>query len=399
MSKHPDIVIVQGRDSIFEGQFLDIPACHQGDGVSLYIHIPFCRHLCPYCAFYKQENPAADTMDRLVEALIAELLWYAPQQLTLRSIFWGGGTPTLLTAVHWQRLSTAIRSAFCVAPSTEQTVEVNPETVTPEMLANLCEVNVTRVSMGVQSFFEKPLAFLGRQHGPDTLETAMGHLFESDIKNINLDLMYGLPKMAEQDISAELDKALSLPITHLSTYALTIEPGTPFAKKKVVSPEDQTWHEYLTIRERLAARGFQHYEISAFAKPGHTCTHNLAYWRLSPYIGIGPSAASYWRGMSYKNVSDLARYVENPRPPIAKKTPEFSAQNMAADYMIANFRRLDAIDANQISQDLGIDAPLVYAEAFQTLLSRGWLTQLSDAQYQITDEGIRMHNHLLEVFV
>ena len=399
MSKHPDIVIRQGEGRIFEDQTRDLLPCHQGSLVSLYIHIPFCRHLCPYCAFYKQENPAADTVDSLVEALIAEILWYAPQQLTLRSIFWGGGTPTLLTAGQWQRLYTAIQSAFSVASTTEQTVEVNPETMTPEMLAALCQVNVTRVSMGIQSFFEKPLQFLGRKHGPETVETALGHLFESAIKNINLDLMYGLPEMAKQDISAELDRALALPITHLSTYALTIEPGTPFAKKKVISPEDQTWHEYLTIRKRLAAHGFQHYEISAFAKPGHTCTHNLAYWKLSPYIGIGPSAASYWHGMSYKNVSDLARYVQNPRPPIATKRPDFSAQNMASDYMIANFRRLDAIDTNQISQDLGLDAPLVYAEAFASLLSQGWISMVSPSQYQITDEGIRMHNELLEVFV
>jgi oxygen-independent coproporphyrinogen III oxidase len=211
--------------------------------------------------------------------------------------------------------------------------------------------------------------------------------------------MYGLPETAEQRISDELEMALSLPITHLSTYALSIEKGTPFAKKKIVSPEDATWQEYLQIRERLAQAGFQHYEISAFAKPGHTCIHNLAYWTLSPYIGIGPSAASYWRGMSYKNVSDLARYVENPRPPIAKKTPEFSVQNMAADYMITNFRRLNVIDTTHISQDLGIDAEVVYAEVFHRLLSQGWLTKISPTHYKITDEGIRMHNYLLEVFV
>jgi len=375
------------------------PPHHQKNETSLYLHIPFCRHLCPYCAFYKQENPPAETIDRLVDALISEIHWYAPQNLTLRSIFWGGGTPTLLTPAQWERLYTAITTAFHIPTNTEQTVEVNPETVTPDMLAALHQVNVNRLSLGIQSFFEKPLQFLGRQHGPETLQRALGYLVDSPIKNINLDLMYGLPEKAEQHISDELDMALALPITHLSTYALSIEPGTPFAKKKVVSPEDRTWQEYLTIRERLATQGFQHYEISAFAKPGHTCEHNLAYWRLSPYIGIGPSAASYWRGMSYKNVSDLARYVENPRPPIAKKAPEFSAQNMASDYMIANFRRLDVIDTQHISQDLGIDAPVVYAEAFQTLISRGWLTQLTPNEYKITDEGIRMHNYLLEVFV
>lgn len=377
----------------------DIPPGHQGNIVSLYLHIPFCRHLCPYCAFYKQENPPAETIERLVDALISEIHWYAPQRLTLRSIFWGGGTPTLLTPSQWQKLYTAITMAFHVPDNTEQTVEVNPETVTPDMLLSLHHVKVNRVSLGIQSFFEKPLHFLGRQHGPETLQRALGYLVESPIKNINLDIMYGLPEKAGQQISAELDMALALPITHLSTYALSIEPGTPFAKKKVVSPEDRTWQEYLTIRERLASHGFQHYEISAFAKPGHTCEHNLAYWRLSPYVGIGPSAASYWRGMSYKNVSDLARYVENPKPPIAKKAPEFSAQNMASDYMIANFRRLDIIDTDQISQELGIDALVVYAEAFQSLLSQGWIATISPSQYQITDEGIRMHNYLLETFV
>ncbi len=391
-SPHPvsDIVFAKGDD---------VPPCHQQKSVSLYLHVPFCKHLCPYCAFYKQENPPAETIDRLVDALISEIAWYAPQQLQLRSIFWGGGTPTLLTAVQWQKLYAAITAAFHIPEGTEHTVEVNPETVTPEMLNTLHSISVNRLSIGIQSFFAKPLQFLGRQHGPETLKIALSHIANGPIKNINLDIMYGLPEAAEQRISDELDMALSWPITHLSTYALSIEKGTPFAKKKVVSPEDATWQEYLQIRERLAQEGFQHYEISAFAKSGKTCAHNLAYWTLSPYIGIGPSAASYWRGMSYKNVSDLARYVDNPRPPIAKKSPEFSAQNMASDYMIANFRRLDVIDTQHISQDLGIDAPVVYAEAFQTLISRGWLTQLTPNKYKITDEGIRMHNYLLEVFV
>lgn len=376
-----------------------VPPCHQVDEVSLYVHVPFCKHLCPYCAFYKQENPSPETVDRLVTALVTELAWYAPQKLSLRSIFWGGGTPTLLTASHWQRLYAAIVGAFYVSPTVEHTVEVNPETVTPQMLAALSSINVNRISMGIQSFFEEPLRFLGRQHGPDTLKTALGHLRDSAITNINLDLMYGLPDHVGQDIQAELDAALDWPITHLSTYALTIEPGTPFAKQRVVSPEDPTWQAYLQIRQRLAVEGFSHYEISAFTREGAECQHNLAYWQLQPYIGIGPSAASYWRGMSYKNPSDLARYVAMPRPLIATKVPPFKGSDMAADYMIANFRRLNVIDTKRISEDLGLDAEDVYAEAFQTLLSRGWLARSAPSHYRITDEGIRMHNDLLEVLL
>lgn len=368
-----------------------LPPLHATNTVALYLHVPFCQSLCPYCAFYKQENPIASTKDSLVDALIAEIQAYAGLGLCVSSIFWGGGTPTLLTGTQFQKVYTAICSVFICSAGVEHTVEVNPETVSLALLTQLGDIGVTRISLGVQSFFDGPLTFLGRRHSAATVRTALD-LLCTKFTNINIDFIYGLPTAVGQDIMEELAVALTYPITHISPYALTIEKGTVFAKQGIVSPDD-SWEDYTRIKKMLIGAGFLHYEISAFARPGYACRHNMAYWQLQPYIGIGPSAASYWRGRSYKQVSDLAAYVQNPSPRIAKN---FTMTTFETDYMLANFRRLDGISAQCITRDLGRENP--YAKSLDELVAKGFLTHQGDC-YILTLEGIRMHNMVLEAFV
>lgn len=375
------------------------PPAHNIDRVSLYIHVPFCRHLCPYCAFYKQENPTETMLDSLVNALATEIGGYRDAGLTLSSIFWGGGTPTLLQPRHWDHMHKTLSATFHIPKGTEHTVEVNPETVSPLLLTTLHEIGVTRLSIGVQSFSDRALAFLGRRHGQTEVRQALDHVFAGPIQTINLDLMYGLPEEVGPHVTDDINTALSYPIAHLSTYALTIEPGTPFAKTQVVSPENKTWAEYIEIRQAAKHAGLIHYEISAFAKPGHTCTHNMAYWRLHPYIGIGPSASSYWRGIPYKNPSDVARYVQNPNLGASQREKHVSMNDFCTDYMLANFRRLDAVDLHQVSKDLGIDAVATYGQTLADLAKNGFVHTIAPHLYQLTEEGIRMHNDVLEKLV
>ncbi|HEX2583224.1 MAG TPA: radical SAM family heme chaperone HemW [Chlamydiales bacterium] len=276
--------------------------------ISVYFHIPFCTKKCPYCHFYVIPDQVR-FHDLLREALLLEWERQKPliQGKTIVSIYFGGGTPSLFGA---EAIGEVIRRCGELH-ETEITVEANPEESTQELFSALKSVGVNRISLGVQSLDDRSLQILERTHNAAKAKEAIFSASAAGIENISIDLMYDLPGQTESSWVYTLDQLNDLPIRHLSLYNLTIEPHTSFHKRKVVQPAPEEslrfLHRALEVFERL---GFDRYEISAFAKPGFESRHNLGYWTFRPFLGLGPSAFSYFEGERFQNVPNLQRYYK-----------------------------------------------------------------------------------------
>ncbi|MBL8760497.1 MAG: radical SAM family heme chaperone HemW, partial [Phycisphaerae bacterium] len=286
---------------------------------SLYIHVPFCFHKCHYCDFYSivdTRDRQAAFVDRLNQELAAQshLAAGAP----LRTIFVGGGTPSLLRPDLWTRLLATLENRFDLSLirrgpgglTGEFTVECNPETVTPELADILASGGVTRVSMGAQSFHAAHLKTLERWHHPDNVARALDIAAGAGIARRSVDLIYAIPGQSVSDLERDLDAATSLPVEHVSAYNLTYEPNTAMThrlKRGEFTPADEDLEAdmFTLVGERLRARGFARYEVSNYARPGAECRHNLAYWRQDQWLACGPSASGHARGIRWKNTPRL----------------------------------------------------------------------------------------------
>ncbi|NBV41508.1 radical SAM family heme chaperone HemW [bacterium] len=368
---------------------------------ALYVHIPFCSRRCPYCAFYTIVPETGDE-SRFVEAVVTELTMYhdAYGRLELASVFWGGGTPSLLSPDSIDRIWSAIEICFHVKPTIEKTMEMNPESVTPGRLRVMSDHHVNRVSLGVQSFNKSELNVLGRLHTLSHVPQAVEWVKDAGIRNFNLDFIYALPGQSVNAVDASLEEALELAPTHVSTYALSIEPGTPFQKAGVRSADERVeLGQYNRIRRRLSRQGFEHYEVSAFARPGFRSAHNLAYWHYRPYIGVGPSASSYFEAQVYRQVSSLERYIQSPIPPILSGKGELlSSSELWANYLVANLRRLDGVLYSEIKRDTGVDAWEKYKQVIMNLTNGGFLRRRAD-RIQVTVKGLHVLNSVIEAFL
>jgi len=285
--------------------------------LSLYLHIPFCRRKCAYCAFYSA--PADDqTKDRYLGAMTKSL--QAAGGKTLDTLYLGGGTPALLGVERLQALLEQVNRCFSFAPDAERTVELNPESTTPQLLQMLGRQGINRISLGVQSLNDNELQTLGRLHnGAGALE-ALKMILEAGFTNLSVDVMFGLPGQRAQSFGKTLDTLLSYPITHLSAYSLQLEPGTPLGDGARPMEEEQEEELWLLLCQKAKEAGFEHYEISNFARPGFAARHNTAYWKGTDYIGLGPAAHSYYQGVRYAfndSLEDFCRApwpLQNPQP-------------------------------------------------------------------------------------
>ena len=269
--------------------------------LSLYVHLPWCLRKCPYCDFNSHEwrgGPGGDTLAipeaRYLDALVADLDAALPLiwGRTVHTIFIGGGTPSLFSPTAIDRLLGDLRARLKLAPDCEITLEANPGTFERDRFRAFRAAGVTRLSVGVQSFNDTHLAALGRVHDGAQAIAAIEEA-ASAFETFNLDLMYALPGQTPAQLEADLDQALALAPPHLSVYHLTIEPNTYFAKHPPVVPEDDTAYDMLDrITERTGAQGLSRYEVSAYARDGHRCAHNLNYWQFGDYLGIGAGAHS-----------------------------------------------------------------------------------------------------------
>ena len=309
---------------------------------ALYVHSPFCVRRCPYCDF-----SIALFTDRVLPAQYLRGLELEVGRLrgrhAPRTIFVGGGTPTVLKPDDLQTFFQILWKRFDRSRLVEFSIEANPENLRPDRIACLVEHGITRVSLGAQSFDPSSLQFLGRRHEPATIEQAVLNLRTAGIPRINIDLIYGLPCQTVASLENDLEHLIRLRCDHVSAYSLTYEPGTELTASRdrgeILPLEDRQEIElYRVARDRLVAAGFQQYEISTFARPGARCRHNLTYWRNQPYLGLGPSAVSYVGGTRWKNQPMLAewcRLLEQGLDPVVERETLEPARSLRETVMLA----------------------------------------------------------------
>lgn len=366
--------------------------------VALYVHVPFCLKKCPYCAFYKTIYKEAQVADYLT-AFQRECDAYVRSGLPVKihSIFLGGGTPNALSPEDLNSLLEIIERTFVPIQSTiERTSELNPDVLSAEHLAVFSDHGFNRFSLGVQSFQPKILSFLGRSHTPEKVVETVEMIQKSGVHNINLDLIFSTPISTQEDLQKDIEQALSLNPTHLSTYALTIEDGTPFYRRGVQALSDDTeLTHYDIIQSQLRQNGFDHYEVSAFAQPGYQSIHNLSYWQLTPYIGLGPSASSYLH-RHYQNPADLSAYCSNPDQVVQDNlaaSPDPVDQEKA-DFWLTNLRLRVGVSKLAYERRFGQTPSQEYGEKITQLVTQGWL-EVTATHIRATDSGLALLNDLL----
>ena len=277
----------------------------------LYVHIPFCPKMCPYCSFYKEASDRNKTK-AFLDAVLGEARSAAPG-LQPETVFFGGGTPTALSTAHLELLIGGLRERIDFSAVREFSLEMNPATVSQEKASALLASGVNRVSMGVQSWDDRHLKTLGRVHSSAQARRSYEILRGAGAANINLDLIFGIPGQTEADWRDSLRRTIDIAPEHISAYCLTYEEDTEFFRRfecgEMAPEEDRDAGFFEIAMDELEAAGFLQYEISNFARPGRECLHNLAYWRGAEYIGLGPSAFSTRGDSRWRNVADTSEYI------------------------------------------------------------------------------------------
>ncbi len=279
----------------------------------LYLHIPFCHRVCPYCSFYKH-TPGGTSLGAFVAALATEAAWRLPQCAAApRTLYLGGGTPSMLSPRHLTRLFTALREVVDFSALAEVTLEANPATFDAAKARLFRECGVTRVSLGIQSFAPQVLATLGREHTVAQALESVAILREAGMPSVNIDLMFSIPGQSGADWRATLEQAIALAPEHISAYNLSYEEDTAFFESlrrgEMREDEDHNADFFQLADTLLTAAGFDHYETSNYARPGHHSSHNRGYWQGEDYLGLGPSAVSTMANVRHGNVADTERYV------------------------------------------------------------------------------------------
>ena len=368
--------------------------------LALYVHIPWCVRKCPYCDFNSHERtgalPEAEYIDRLMLDLEAALPSVWGRRVI--SVFIGGGTPSLFSPASIDALLSGVRARLVLDPEAEITLEANPGTVEAARFRGFRAAGVNRISIGVQSFDERMLAALGRIHSADEARRAIEAALSS-FDNVNIDLMYALPGQTPAMARADLDEALRFGLPHVSAYQLTIEPNTVFWSKRPELPEhDVAADMQLAAEESLRAAGYEHYETSAFARPGRRCRHNLNYWQFGDYLGIG--AGAHGKLSFPDRVTRHARAKqpnEYMKPNARVEESVVSAEELPFEFMLNTLRLVDGFDVRLFSERTGlpisrIDKPLLEMER-KGLLERDW------KHLRPTERGRRFLNDLLEAFL
>jgi len=316
----------------------------------VYIHIPFCKSFCSYCDFYSVTD--CSKTEAFVEAVTREAAirsGYLYNE-TVDTVYLGGGTPSLLSETQAERIMAAVRSNFRIGSDPEITVEVNPDDIKPGYISSLSALGVNRVSVGVQSWDDGRLKYLGRRHTAQQSAAALETVFSEGIKNVSADLIYGIPGMTKADLMKDIEKTLTFPVTHVSAYHLTIEEGTPLyrmkEKGKLTETDEETSNSmFMLLVSLLRERGFIHYEISNFALEGYISRHNSAYWKQVPYIGLGPSAHSFDRRSRQWNVSDVKEYIRSVNEgKVPFEREDLDRLTLFNEYVMTALRTLWGID-------------------------------------------------------
>jgi oxygen-independent coproporphyrinogen-3 oxidase len=375
---------------------------------ALYLHVPFCFHKCHYCDFYSITRQTPERMQRFVDRLMTEAdQWLAGlvTQPAIRTIFMGGGTPSLLPLEQMQRLLEGVRTRFDLSQLEEWTVEANPATVTDEYCRMLRACGVDRISFGAQSFNPAELKTLERHHEPEEVISSVEMARSAGFDRLNLDLIFAIPGQTMESWLASLETAIAIKTTHLSCYALTYEPNTPITVRRrmgqlnvvVEDMEMQMLHE---TRDRMIAGGIPPYEISNFAIAGQECRHNLNYWTGGNYIGLGPSAASHVEGWRWKNRPHLGEWeaaIDAGTLPVAE-TETLSPRQRLGELAMLMLRLERGLDLSFCTDRLNIDADAEFGGIIHRLETLG-LIHRQDGVIRLTRQGLSLADGISAEFL
>lgn len=367
--------------------------------IGLYVHIPFCAKKCPYCDFYSNGYKKANA-ERYVRAVILRLRQFASCGRTADSLYFGGGTPSLLSPGQIGEIIEEARSLFSL--SGEITMEANPNTLTGKRLADYRARGINRLSVGVQSFDEKELAALGRKHSAEQAKEAILAAKAAGFDDISLDLMLAVPYQTEESLLRTLNETVSLPVTHISAYLLKVEENTPYRNSPLLSrcPDEDTLAAlYLKAVGFLKENGFLQYEISNFAKEGHESQHNLKYWECAPYLGVGAAAHSCFQGKRFACAPDLELFCA------AAESGNFSDLTLLSETAGDEEERL--MLALRLTKGLPVPelkrllSPASHRRAFlfaERLIQSG-LAQIQQDIFALTPQGFLVSNEILSEFM
>ncbi|MCD8005879.1 MAG: radical SAM family heme chaperone HemW [Oscillospiraceae bacterium] len=359
--------------------------------LGIYIHVPFCLRKCPYCAFYSVGYSESLKND-YVNAVARNIRKYSYMRLPCDTVYFGGGTPSLLTPRDIHTIMEAISSSFNLSPASEITMEANPSSVTLDSLSGYYRAGVNRLSFGIQSLNDNELKALGRLHDARTALKAVDMAREAGFENISCDLMIGTPYQTISSLLESCWQLTSIGIPHISCYMLKIEDDTPYDCDEIrcsVADEDAICDMYLALCDELRTVGYERYEISNFAKSGLRSRHNMKYWTGEDYLGFGPSAHSFFQGKRFYVPSNLKSYIASETQP---ELIEDSAPDQLEEYIMLSLRLSDGMSLERV-EDLGGDSQAVLQKSRQFTAS-GFAT-ITDNRITLTDKGALVSNSII----
>ena len=369
------------------------------ESFGLYVHIPFCLRKCNYCDFCSFSGWEKERRAAYIRALIREILSYRGNGVphpTVTSVFFGGGTPSLLTPGEISEIMGALRETFLLSPEAEITAEVNPGALTSETLDAFCREGFCRISIGLQSINENELKILGRIHTAQEFCETYRAVRTAGVTNVNVDIMYDIPEQTPESFDRTLEAVLALAPEHISAYSLIVEDGTPFGDRRdtlVLPGEEAELSMVAHLTSRLRSAGYQHYEISNYAKPGYACRHNLTYWHDAPYLGFGVAAASYFGGKRYTNTRDPDAYMSAGY----KRNREVQVlrpEDVRYEYAMLALRLAEGLSLSEYRERFGLDFTAGKEKLLARLAAAGYLTM--DAQrLSLTETGFYVSNEIL----
>lgn len=372
--------------------------------LGLYVHIPFCVQKCLYCDFPSYGGVYDRFHAAYVEAVCRDIAASPQRGEMADTIYFGGGTPSLLCPDEIGQILTALRQAFTITADAEITVEANPDSMDRAYAAALAALGVNRVSLGLQSTDDALLRLLGRVHTAAQGRAAVEAVYDSGIHNISVDFMYGLPGQTVAMVQDDLQALAALPVTHASIYSLIVEDGTPLkrlvATGQVTLPTDETVEAMAgVVHGAMHEAGFRHYEISSYAKPGYASRHNCKYWQYTPYIGFGASAHSFDGTTRWANVRSLPRYIETAGTDAAKgEVVAISETRAVEDYCFLALRMRQGIDAAAFARRFGRTLESEFGSVIDSLARQG-LVAWRGGYLRLTETGLAYGNYVFSHFI
>ncbi|MDA1127075.1 MAG: radical SAM family heme chaperone HemW [Chloroflexi bacterium] len=400
------------------------PPIVPASGMGLYVHVPFCKTKCPYCDFNAYQG-IEDLIGPFLPALMAEIKCWGETlaHTAVKSVFFGGGTPSYLPPGYIEQFLSSIQTSFQVDSGAEITIEANPGDLDATACASILGQGVNRLSIGVQSLDNDLLNLLGRRHQASEAITAFQTARQAGFDNVNLDLMYGLPNQSMDQWRQTLDSLIDLAPEHISLYALTIEEGTPMHRwaeeGKIPEPDpDLAADMYQYARESLAEAGYHHYEISNWSLPDRACDHNLIYWQNGPYLGVGPGAHSrlgdyrFWTVLSPRDyLNKAATWADSGAKPVAELIEpvlqgiptlggweHISQETACSETMFLGLRLLDGLDLKAASAQTGIDLAKKFQTPIKDCIQLG-LLELDGTCLKLTESAYLVANQAFTRFL